>query len=296
MLKRIYISLLLTVAATFAMAQKNYVEMAAQYFKERNDVKAKICIDSAILNENDAKDPYTWHLRGHIYKECYLTLDSSDRNSLNRLISIESFEKSSSLDTKNEFTENNLSNIRYLLNTYRSDAVRLMDTVNYVESEVFYTTYRSLTLKYFPTTDFTRQDVEYYNAYATQVYRKYNPYAPDPEGKMFNEVLKAYEKVISFDSENCLAHYQIAIMYYNKGVDKILSMDPEASIDIMNQVLDECVALFQKSKPHMLKAWELKSCKNIDEIVEGLKGISYQLNEPEEFKKWEEEQKKLRDK
>lgn len=296
MLKKIYISFFLTTVAFAAMAQNSYVEKAAQYFKDKNDAKAKICIDSAILNENDAKDPYTWHLRGHIYKEYYLILDSANRKSTARKISIESFEKSNSIDYKNEFSDNNNSNIRYLLNTYRSDAVKLMDTTNYVESEYFYNEFRTLTIKYFPTTDFGRQDVEYYNAYATQVYRTYNPYAPDSGSVRFNEVVKAYEKVISIDGDNCLAHYQIAIMYYNKGVDLILNLDPESSIDVMNDVLDLCVSLFQKSKPHMLKAWELKSCKNINEIVEGLKGISYQLNEPDEFKKWEQEQKKLQDK
>jgi len=296
MLKKIYISFVLVMVAAAAMAQNSYVEKAAQFFKEKNDAQAKIYIDSAILNENEAKDSYTWHLRGHIYKEYYLTADSSDRNSTARKISIESFDKSNTLDTKNEFIDNNNSNIKFLLNTYRSDAVKLMDTTNYMESEFFYNEFRTLTLKFFPTTDFGRQDVEYYNAYATQVYRTYNPYAPDSGSVRFNEVVKAYEKVISIDSENCLAHYQIAIMYYNKGVDLILNLDPETSIDVMNEVLDLCVSLFQKSKPHMLKAWELKSCKNITEIVEGLKGISYQLNEPEEFKKWEQEQKKLQDK
>ncbi|MBX7094391.1 MAG: tetratricopeptide repeat protein [Flavobacteriales bacterium] len=296
-MKRIsYILVFVLMTFLQAMAQGPFAEGALVAYQNNEWDKATRLIDSAIVSPSEAGDAFTWHLRGFIYRDVYKQVDKEDRYSKARPIAIESFFKSNELDKNNDFTARNNGSLKSIIVSYYNDAVRLMDTTNYAESEKFYNEYKKQTQRLTPGTDFTKSDVEYYNALATVLVKKYNRMDKGSD-EFFNQAIRVYEKVVELDSANCLAHYQIGILYYNKGVEILLNLDPTTPLEDIVKAQETCVDLFLLSKPHMYKAWELQNCKDINplEIAEGLSGIHYQLNEPDKFKYWEDLKKKLQE-
>lgn len=287
-MKRIvYIAIFTLLSLTQVRAQESYSNRALESYQNSDWKKAMTLIDSAILVDAEKNDPFTWHLRGFIYKDYFRQVEKEIRTSPNRQVAIESFKKSNELDKTGDFKSKNFGMINYLIVSYYNDAVRLMDTTNYVHAEKTYKRFKAELINVYPDTSVVKKDVEFYNALATIIVKKYNRMDSKSE-EFFNTAITVYEKVIDLDSNNCLAHYMIGLLYYNKGVDIILDMDETTPIDVIMQKQDQCLELFLKSKPHMYKAWELQDCKAIDpvEILEGLSGIHYQLNEVDKYKYW----------
>lgn len=284
------------IAVSGAIAQGPFAEKALLAYQSNEWEKAIRYIDSAVVSEQESGDAFTWHLRGFIYRDYYKQVEKENRNSKARPAAIESFYKSNELDKSGDFTPRNNGSLRSIIISYYNDAVRLMDTTNFMESEKFYLEYKKQMGKFAPESDFTKSDIEYYNAFATVLVKKYNRMDKSSD-EFFKQAISVYEKVIELDSNNCLAHYQVGILYYNKGVEILLNLDPTTPLEEIINAQEICVDLFQKSKPHMYKAWELKNCKDINplEIAEGLSGIHYQLNEPDKFKYWEDLKKQLQE-
>lgn len=296
MLRFIHISLFLLLTLG-VRAQAPYMNKALDAYQASDIVKAAGYIDSAIANPDEAKDPFTWHLRGFIYRDYFRVVEKENRNSNKRPIAIESFMKSNELEGNNgENTAKNNSNIKSLIISYYNNAVVLMDTAHYRESEKFYVEYRNWMLRAFPATDLKKQDVDYYNALATILVKLYNHVDHHSE-KYFDSAVAVYKKVIELDSNNCLAHYQIGILYYNKGVEILLGLEAGTPLEEIVKAQDECVRLFLISKPHLYRAWQIENCQSIDkvEIATGISGIHYQLNEAEEHQRFEEIKKKLQE-
>src|SRR5690606_23424687 len=93
------------------------------------------------------------------------------------------------------------------------------------------------------------------------------------------------------DSNNRNANYHIAILYYNKGVDLILSLPPDADLPKIFETQDKTVELFLKSRPFMLRAYYLDP-KNKN-VLQGLKGIYYELNDKQQIEFWDKKLKEL---
>lgn len=273
---------------------QEYANRALEAYQNNDWKNAMMLIDSAIISPVEGNDPFTWHLRGFIYKDYFKNVEKEANNSTAREKAIAAFTRSNELDKTGDFTPKNNGNLNYLIVTYYNDAARLMDTTNYIRAEKFYQQYKDELTKMYPDTNLTRKDVEFYNAMATIIVKKYNRMDAKSE-EFFNTAIKVYEKVTDLDSNNCLAHYMIGILYYNKGVDIILDMDETTPLDVIMEKQEQCLQLFLKSKPHMYKAWELQDCKAIDplEIVEGLSGIHYQLNEPDKYQYWQDLKQKM---
>jgi hypothetical protein len=63
-------------------------------------------------------------------------------------------------------------------------------------------------------------------------------------------------------------------------------MPVDEDLDKMMKVQDECVEIFKKAEPYMLKAESLDPRKI--ETLEGLSGIYFALNEPEKSNAYKE--------
>ena len=292
-MKRIFNILFLILVVATAGAQ-NITQRALTAYQENDFKKAMTLIDSAVAHPTESRSPYVWHLRGFIYKDYFKQVEKEDRFSGARQPAIDAYLKSRELDTNSEFTTNNNNNLRYLCYSYYNDAVRTLDTANYIQSEKYYQQYKQNMSAAFPGTDFTKNDIEYYNAFALILTRKYNP-ADVKSEEYFDMAIRVYKNVLELDTANCTAHYQIAILYYNRGVEILLNLPAETELEDIMKAQDICLQLFLESKPHMHKAWELTNCAGLKriEIAEGLSGIYYQLNEPDKFKYWDERKKKI---
>ena len=87
----------------------------------------------------------------------------------------------------------------------------------------------------------------------------------------------AYNNVLKQQPNNWKANYNLALSYYNEGVNMMndLSEDDEDIFALM-EIQDEAIVLFKKAKPFMEKAHELQP-KNLDILI-GLSGIYFSLN------------------
>lgn len=274
---------LLFVLGSAAHAQVNYTNKAILFYQEEQFDKAIVYIDSALVDPKEKTEAYTWYVRGMIYKDLFKAKELTLSESPSRLKAIESFKKTMELDAKGEHTANAKTNIKFLASTYYNEMVKNMDTVNYEKAEPLYEKYKETIRLIDPKTDFTKTDKEVYLFLGAQISRKFNFKKESTTQKYFDMAIKVFERVIALDSNDCNAHYQIAQLYYNYGVETILNLDDTTPLDEVIKAQDKCVALFQKSLPHMKKAHSLASCKSKKELVRALMGIYYQLNETEKY-------------
>jgi len=292
-MKSILTILFLLVTAPFVIGQ-NLLDQAMKAYQDQDYTNAMKLIESVVASETYAGDPYAWHLKGYIYKDYFKKIESESASSANRLIAIEAYANSKKLDTKGEYIENNLGNIKYLAVSYYNDAVRNMDTVNYKNAEDFYAKYKQYYLLYEPNMDYTKADVSFYNALATVSAKKYDS-KNSATNKFFDETIKTYQRVLDIDSSECFANEQMGILYYNKGVDLIMNIDIE-NIDPSEilQKQDECNEYWKVSLPYLLRAY--RHCPGTPEekftIIEGIKGIYWGMDMKENFDEWDKLQKK----
>jgi tetratricopeptide (TPR) repeat protein len=298
MIKKIYILVILTLSALVSNAQQSYTQTAYKYFEQNDYVKAALYSDSAVLNDKENSSAFTWHVRGYVYKEYYKNIDKLNSRSEARVKAIEAFKKSIELDSENQFKENNLKNIEYLAIAYYNDAVKTLNIETYQTSEEFYYEYKKLMIENNIKTDFNKSDAEYYNAMATVMIKAYNKLDNEAD-KYFDKAIEYYKKVLTIDEENCFALYQIGILYYNRGVDIILSLEDTADLEKVIEAQEKLAQYMSLSEPYLKKAWEIfksgKECKNVSEIIEGLKGINYQRQNTEEMQYWEKIQKQYKE-
>lgn len=270
----------------FGMAQTPNSQQALELYQNNQLKEAMEKIDQAIADPAESSDAFVWHLRGYIYKDFFKTIEKESRNSLNREVAIESYMKSSELDTAKEYEKNNFINLRYLVTSYFNDAVRTMeDTSTLALSESFYLKYKAGVKRIGEKINENKTDVDFYNALGSRYVARYNRF-DTLTVVHWEKAIETYKRVLELDPDNCLANYQIGMLYYNRGVDVIFSLDPETPLQEIMKAQDICLDLFMKSKPYLVKAWELKSCDNLVEIAEGLSGIYYQLNMPDKHEYW----------
>ena len=114
----------------------------------------------------------------------------------------------------------------------------------------------------------------------------------DPQDSTFDQnvadrAINLYEHVLSLDTNNASAYYNLGILYYNKAASLINKMDYDEPLDVVNEKLDHCVSLFLKALPYMLKAYDLNFRRK--DVLEGLVGIYYGLNDDEKYEKYKAE-------
>lgn len=279
----LHIILILVLGIPSLSAQVSYTNKAILFYQENQYEKAMVYIDSALATPKEKDEAYTWYVRGMIYKDHFKQFESTMIESKSRVKAIESFKACIDKDTKNEHTSNAKINIKFLAGSYYNEMVKNLDTVNYEKAEPLYEKYKQTMRIVDPKMDFTKNDKEVYLFLGAQISRKFNFKRERNTQKYFDMAISVFNKVINLDSNDCNAHYQIAQLYYNYGVETILSLEDTTPLDKVIDAQDKCVALFQKSLPHMKKAYQLSNCKSKKELVSALMGIYYQLNEMDKY-------------
>ena len=290
-MKIFFYILLLTLIVSNAFSQIERVEKAYQYLKEEQPEKAKTEIEEAIKHTSTKEDPQTWYVRGFVYKAIFNKYD--DENSMlaseSRIEAIRSFEISMKLDTANEFYIENKANLDYLSTSYYNDAIKALNNDDPQSAKEFFDLYTSTIKAYVEPEEIEQKGVRFYLALAT-VYSSLYKNEPDSikRNAFLRNALDNYDKVLQIDSNNISANYNMGIHYYNQAVDIIFAMGYATDLITVYEIQDECVILFKKALPYMLKAHKLEP-ENESTLI-GLLGIYFSLNEKE---KYQEIRKKL---
>jgi len=271
---------------------QNILDQAMTAYQNQDYENAMKLIEAVVTNEQYAKDPYAWHLKGYIYKDYFKKIEQEKSSSKNREIALEAYMNSKALDEKAEYIENNLGNIKYLAVSYYNDAVRSMDTVNYKSAESYYELYKKYYSVFDPAMAYHNSDISFYNALATVSAKKYDSKNPSTY-KYFDETVISFNKVLVIDTADCFANEQMGILYYNKGVDLIMNINIETIDPIeISRLQDECNEYWKISLPYLLRAYRhCEGKSNIYNIIEGIKGIYWGLDMKDNYDQWDKIQK-----
>jgi len=285
MLRKLYISIIFILLGLFALAQTPVLTIeAAKLYEQKELQRAKEKIDAAILMEDGKTDSYTWHVRGHIYKELYKLIDNRAHNSINREKSVDSFFKAMEYDTQDKFKQMNYNVLKtFFIPSYYNDVVNLMNnrnSQNINEIKRYYEKYREVQLRLEPNYNLDVRDINFLKAYATS-YRKiieeHRSQQAHPKNyeEELSKVRELYKAAIRIDTLDYGANYNLAINLYNEAAYVIESLGEQTSIDSLIIIQDYCVKLFKEALPYALTAYKLKPERV--EINKALRAIYYSL-------------------
>ncbi len=233
-------------------------------------------IDKAIVNPEASSNAYAWYVRGYVYKEMYKTFESANKKSKTRLDAVSFLKKSITLDSTKEYLDNTRQTLKYLGSTFYNDASSTLDTMNYPIAIESYENFKLCMLAAEPAYNLKIREIEFQNALAT-VYEKKFRENVKTNIAFYTKTEELYKKVISIDTNNYNANYDLSMMYYNYGVDIIKNMSVEIDIFYIDNIQEDARVQFKKALPYALKAYALNPTRI--EILSELEGIYFSLYE-----------------
>ena len=291
MQKRIVILIILLGATLITSAQYEKVTEARRLYQAKQFTKARSVIDEAIDHPELSADAYAWLIRGYIYKDIYKRVDKGDPNSSAREQALEFAMKAMELDTTKDqvFFSDGYKLYDHLVKTYYNDAARAMNQMDHKEAQRYFEKYETTVRILTPDADLDQKEVEFFNALATVYTKLYNEDREKLE--YFKSAISSYQKVMYIDKENYGANYNMATMWYNRGVYNIQQISPENDIPSINRIQEVSKEFFMQALPYMLKAFEQDSTRK--ETLMGLEGIYYSLQDIEKSDQYRAKIKEL---
>ena len=281
-----YLMAVMLLVPLSSLAQLDPVNLALMAYQKQDLAKAKELLDKSAQDSTLGQQARTWYFRGYIYKDLYKQERTQTSGLEYREVSLTSFLTSLELKGNEEFATDAKQSIRFLASTIYNDAALALDSNNFEQSEANYGRYKELMKVTDPDMDFRARDVEFklYLASKYSILFDDSTVTSKPEG-ISEKIIRVYLEVLTIDSNNVSANYNLAIHYYNQGVQMIDQMDYEDDFEKLFEIQERVLELFKKALPYMLKAYELEP--NRKATLQGLTGIYYGLNnieKSEEFK------------
>jgi tetratricopeptide (TPR) repeat protein len=269
-------------------AQRDSVNKAVMILQNQSwslDVRTKQAlevIDKAITHPDCINDGYAWYVRGFIYKDWYKTFEPQNKKSKTRLDAVDHLKKAFDLLSKDtaasakEYRSAVKQTLKFLGSTFYNDAGAMLDTVNYKTAIQNYEKFKECILIAEPNYNLRPREMEFKTVLADQ-YGKLFRNNIKTNKKYFGDAEVTYKSVIALDTNNANAIYNLAMLYYNYGVDIINSMDLDLPIMDVDKIQDEAKDNFKKALPYALKAYALNPKHK--EVLVALQGIYFSLYE-----------------
>lgn len=241
-------------------------------------------IDRAITDPKSAKSAYAWYVRGYVYKEYYKTFEPQNKKSKTRLDAVTFLKKALELDSAKEYVPNIKQTLKYLGSTFFNDAGASLDITNYPIAIEDYEKFKECMLLAEPGYNVKVREIEFKLVLA-DTYVKVFRSDLKTNAQFFGMAEQTYKQVIALDTNNWSGNYNLAMLYYNYGVDIINAMDVSSDIIVIENIQDQAKELFKKALPYALKAYSLNPKRR--EVLIALQGIYFSLYEFEksdEFK------------
>ncbi|MEQ9186786.1 MAG: hypothetical protein RLP15_03565 [Cryomorphaceae bacterium] len=276
-------------------AQLDPVSLALRAYQNKDLPKARELIEIAVGDDNFNGITKTWYFRGYIYKDLFK--ESKDTKNKKEAFgyredAIESYMKAVQLEPQGELVEDCFNSLKYLSSTLYNDAAFALDSNNFETAQELFDRYKAIIAMTNPDMDMTQRTIEF-NLYKASKYSYLfdNPRPGDNKEEMGQHVVEVYKKVLNLDSNNISGNYNMAIHYYNQGVNIIENMDYEQDFETLFMIQAQVMDLFGAALPYMKKAYKLNPYRK--ETLVGLSGIYYGLNDIETSEKYQAELKKL---
>lgn len=279
----LFFAFLFAFAFNSIYAQTYKVQQAYDCVKAGKLDSAKYYIEFS-MNDSLAKSDFqTWYIKGFIYKELYKQRESENITSSARKIAVESFNKALELDKEKQQKESIVQNLKFLGSKYFNDAKKTIDSVNYTKSLDCFNNYINIYKSVDSNFDEKSKSIEYYlslSYYFQEIFER------SSSSKALDKTKDYLFKALEINSNSIMANKNMAVLYYNMGVNIIKKMDYDVDLEELYKLQEEATKLFKNAEPYMTKAYNLSPGDRT--ILEGMQGIYYQLNDAEksnEFKK-----------
>jgi tetratricopeptide (TPR) repeat protein len=277
MVRHIAIALLAVLTTVLLPAQGDPLVEALRSYQAGDLTKAREHIDKAVRTTEHAEDPEAWLVRGYVYKDLFKDLSSGNEAEIIRDEAVGSLFTSLTFDTDGTYRENALQAYDYLTRTYFNDAAKALNELNDQRALAFFAKYKESVLRVDPKAPLKAREVEFNNALGTVYTKRFNQDRSQTE--LFERAIVAFRAVLAQEPENYGANYNLATLYYNRGVFNIRSIDADSDIPNIQQIQEVSREYFQLALPYMLKAHDMNPSRR--ETLLGLEGIYYSLQDEE---------------
>ena len=263
---------------------QNVLSRSLEYYKAGKLNEAKLVIDSAMRLPEYQQLPTTWYLQGFIYKDLY---KADDTRTAYRDKAIESFIRLGQLDKDKRFTKESSQNVRFLAATYYNEGIRFIEAGRFDDAVASYEKFEKVAIA---ANDSVLRNPEskakFYLVLGSGI-MKYG--RENKQEKLTSaKAIECFEKVLAIDSGSREANYNIAVIYYNDAVNRILSLDYDAvNFEDYSKFEDAIIELFHKSLPYMTRAYRMDP--NDLGVIEGLAGIYFGLRDFDASNKYKQE-------
>ncbi len=285
------ISLLLALfaAAAVAMAQGDLLGQANRKYQEADLKAARTLVDKAVQDPVTAAAAEVWVLRGFIYKDLYKDAAAAEADVL-RDEALASLYTAVGLDSAKQYTQSSEPAYFYLAKTIYNDAAHSLNALQPDRATGYYRKFKEAVQRMAPDTVLQAQDIEFKNALGT-VYVKLFSQDRQQLG-WYDKAVDTYKSVLALDSGNYGANYNLATLYYNRGVYNIQRISAENDIPSIQQIQEASREFFTLALPYMLKAHHMKPERK--ETILGLEGIHYSLQDEEQSRHYRHLYEELR--
>lgn len=277
MVRRIVIAVLTLFWVNGLAAQGDPLVAALRKYQGGDLAGARTLIDQAVLSPDHAENAEAWLLRGFVYKDTYKSATVLEEADLMRDEALLSLYTCIGLDTAGSYQDNARQAYDFLTRSYFNDAARALNEINEERALMVFLKFKEASLKLDPDTDLRAREVEFTNALGTVYTKRFNQDRTNES--WFHEAVDTYKAVIAMDAENYGANYNLATLFYNRGVYNIQRIDADDEIPTILQIQEASRDYFQEALPFMLKAHDMNPSRR--ETLLGLEGIYYSLQDQE---------------
>ena len=282
-MKRIaHILLIVLLASSVVRGQGDPLVEALRKYQGGALNEAKALVDEAVTVPQHANNAEAWLLRGFIYKDAYKASTAVEPGDDLRDEALRSLHRCITLDTAGTYKENATQAYDFLTRSYFNDAAKALNEMNEKRALEVFPKFKEAALLVNPAADLRVRETEFTNALGTVYTKRFNTDRTDTT--LFARAVEAYKRVLVVDPENYGANYNLATLYYNRGVYNIQLIDAEDEIPTILQIQEASREFFQKALPFMLKAHDMNPSRR--ETLLGLEGIYYSLQDQESSDKF----------
>jgi tetratricopeptide (TPR) repeat protein len=279
-----YIALLL--AGLFGLphvfAQSSELVEANRFYQAGDLPAAKAVLDELVKRPDGENSAQAWVLRGFVYKDMYKGLANAPEGGELRREALTSLHRSVLVDTAKEYAQSSSQAYEFLCKTIYNDAAKALNELDDARAVSLYSNYKENVLRSDPTHVFKDRDIEFSNALGTVMTKRFNQNREDTS--WFAKAIANYSYVLGLDSDNYGANYNLATLYYNRGVYNIQRITVGTTIPDLQDIQRVAKEFFLKALPYMLKAHNMNPKRR--ETLLGLEGIHYSLQNVEKSEEY----------
>lgn len=239
---------------------------------------AREILDRAVREPEFQRSSEAWVLRGFVLKDTYKALPPSAQADSVREEALASLFTSMVLDSARQYAQSSQQAYDYLCKTQYNDAARALNELQDDRALRLYGRYKENLLRASPEHSFRERDIEFNNALATVYTKRYNQ--DRDQTAFFDKAVDVYRRVLSLDSGNYGANYNLATLYYNRGVYNIQRISVGTTIPDLEDIQRVAKEHFLLALPYMTKAHQMNPRRR--ETLLGLEGIHYSLQDVEQ--------------